>query len=250
MLAVASQVRTESAFNLQKKGNKYAAAVFLILFGLAFTVLGVYVTVDKINFVGKSLVANATVISNTPEQSGKSVDYYPVFQFVNGKTGENVTAVGVVGNGPGPAYSVGQKVEILYDPKNPQVGVTANSFWDLWMPSIAFLSAGVGVMILGLVIAVRGKSTSGIITRQPLISKPLISRKSACQECGVKDDTVQLYVRYGDRTLLGAPLPITARYLCSNCRKRYELEDKGLKACEHCGETRPLEGSCPNCGAP
>ncbi|MGA3110887.1 MAG: hypothetical protein ABSE15_02500 [Candidatus Bathyarchaeia archaeon] len=72
---------------------------------------------------------------------------------------------------------------------------------------------------------------------------------NTCQDCGAKDSTVQLYMRYGNRTLLGTNIPTMARYLCAKCRTKYELEDKGLRICDHCGETIPLEGKCPNCGA-
>ncbi len=75
-------------------------------------------------------------------------------------------------------------------------------------------------------------------------------RKHACQNCGVRDDTVVPYVRPGKGTLMGMPIPAIPVYVCSNCRKKYELEDRGLRVCEHCGETIPLEGNCPNCGAP
>ena len=74
-------------------------------------------------------------------------------------------------------------------------------------------------------------------------------KANTCQDCGVKDSTVQLYMRYGDRTLLGTNIPTVAHYLCAKCRTKYELEDKGLRICDHCGETIPLEGKCPNCGA-
>ena len=85
-----------------------------------------------------------------------------------------------------------------------------------------------------------------------LVDRGKIQTVSAntCQECGVKNSTVQLYMRYGDHTLMGVPLPTVTRYLCANCRKKFELENKGLRKCENCGETIPLEGKCPNCGAP
>ena len=77
-----------------------------------------------------------------------------------------------------------------------------------------------------------------------------LSPANTCQDCGVRDSTVQIYMRYGNRTVWGVPIPTMTRFLCAECRKKYELEDKGLRICEHCGETIPLEGNCPNCGAP
>ena len=73
---------------------------------------------------------------------------------------------------------------------------------------------------------------------------------NTCQDCGVKDSTVQLYMSNGDCTVKDVSLPTVARYLCANCRSKYELEDKGLRVCERCDETVPVGGSCSNCGAP
>ncbi|HUK84677.1 MAG TPA: hypothetical protein VLU95_02335 [Candidatus Acidoferrum sp.] len=115
---------------------------------------------------------------------------------------------------------------------------TAIGFYTIlsaqWIGTIIALPFGIFMMFIAIV--GRGKIQT--------------ASANTCQECGVKDSTVQLYMRYGNRTLMGTNIPTMVRYLCAKCRTKYELEDKGLRICENCGETIPLEGKCPNCGAP
>ncbi len=129
--------------------------VLFILIGLFITAFGIYITYEQIKFSGTSEIANAVVVGFHEEVGSKGrLSYFPVFQFANGVTGENVTAWGSLGSNP-PIYSVGQEVEILYNPENPTVGVVANSFWDQWLFSIISLPLGVGLLIGGLVFAKR-----------------------------------------------------------------------------------------------
>ncbi len=179
--------------------------VFVFLVGLVFTSIGIYVTSERVSFMGKCLETNAVVVDNVSVimngKSGSSLDYYPVFRFVDSATGENITAQGVNGRGGAPAYPVGRVVEILYNPENPTVGVVENSFWAIWLPSILLLPIGTAVMIGGIYGGLRAKSAPPARYGRALY---------ACKECGVRDDTVQLFIRYGE-------LP---RFLCANCRKK------------------------------
>jgi hypothetical protein len=235
---------------VSKKRNQLRRIIFIILVGIAFTALAIYVTTDRIAFVGKSLTAKAVVVNvYCPDKVGSPNDYvyYAVFQFFDPRTNQNITAQSTIGTTNGsPNYTVGQEVTVLYNPDNPTVGVMVNSFWELWAPSILLLPCGIGLIIAGTAAIIRGKTNEPAYPNQPLFSN---TPKATCQECGVKDSTVQLYMRYGKRTLMGMPLPTIARNLCANCRKKYELEDQGLRICDHCGETIPFEGKCPNCGA-
>jgi len=134
--------------------------VVIILIGLFITAYGIYITYDQIKFSGNSVIANAVVAGFHEETGSKGrIAYFPVFQFVNGITGENVTAWGSLGSNP-PIYSVGQEVEILYNPENPTVGVIANSFWDQWLFSIISLPLGIGLVTGGLVFVARRKTSN------------------------------------------------------------------------------------------
>ena len=122
--------------------------------------------------------------------------------------------------------------------------------------SIMIILLGLLIFAMGVVFTIYGEGENpiallpigGIFLATGLYAFSV--RNPACQDCGVRDGTIEPYVRYGNSTLMGMPIPVLTRNICANCRKKYGLEDKGLRVCEHCGETIPLEGNCPNCGAP
>ena len=61
----------------------------IILIGLFITAYGIYITYDQIKFSGNSVIANAVVAGFHEETGSKGrIAYFPVFQFVNGITGE------------------------------------------------------------------------------------------------------------------------------------------------------------------
>ena len=76
---------------------------------------------------------------------------YPVFQFVDSRTGEQITARGSFGSSS-PPYTIGQEVNILYDPENPTTRVWVNSYWDLWLLSIVLLLIGAAWTTVGLLV--------------------------------------------------------------------------------------------------
>jgi hypothetical protein len=130
--------------------------VFIILIGLFITAFGVYITNDQIDFLSKSASAEATVVGFHEEvDGGGRISYFPVFQFVDSRTGYNVTAWGSLGQSNNQAYSVGQEVEILYNTENPTVGVITNSFVDKWLFSIISLPLGLALLIIGIIVLMR-----------------------------------------------------------------------------------------------
>jgi len=68
---------------------------------------------------------------------------YPVvrFQLPDGESVELGIRVGSM------TCRVGQRVEVLYDPQQPQSARIRN-FWELWFPAIGFM--GFGVLFLGM----------------------------------------------------------------------------------------------------
>ena len=135
---------------MSSKLNKRTLVILLIV-GSMFTLIGAYFTLDQVAFSGRSLTTTAVVIDNNPVDFRRGTDYFPVFQFINDKTGENVTAVGIVGHGPDPAYSVGQSVQILYDPENPTVGVRANTFLEIGFVIVTSLIIGIGMITIAVI---------------------------------------------------------------------------------------------------
>ena len=123
------------------------------LVGAFFLVIGIYFTYARLGFLGRCSEAKAVVVDiyweeDYDPETGHYMVAFPVFQFTDQRTGEQVTARSSVG-GPSPAYSVGQEVDILYDPQNPTANVLVESFWDLWMPSVLSLPVGSLLVIVG-----------------------------------------------------------------------------------------------------
>lgn len=78
---------------------------------------------------------------------------YPVFQFVDQKTEEEITVLSSRGSYP-PEYHVGQEVDILYDPENPH-DAKIKSFSDIWGGPLILMGLGgiflaVGLITLGI----------------------------------------------------------------------------------------------------
>jgi hypothetical protein len=87
------------------------------------------------------------------ERPGETANFYPVVEFKT-QTGEVFRFEGKT-SGPENEYKIGEQVEILYDPQDPQ-GAMINSWKELWFPSIAMMIIGGGMLVLGI-------ASSGIV---------------------------------------------------------------------------------------
>jgi len=124
------------------------------LVGAFFLGIGIYFTYARLDFLGRCSEAKAVVVDiyweeGYDSETGYYRIAYPVFQFADQRTGEQVAARSSVG-GPSPSCSVGQEVDILYDPENPTADVLVKSFWDLWMAPVVCLPVGSMLTIVGL----------------------------------------------------------------------------------------------------
>ena len=124
-----------------------------VLAGAFFLGIGIYYTYTRLDFLGKCSEARAVVVDiyweeGYDSETGYYKIAYPVFQFADQRTGKQVTARSSVGGLS--SYSVGQEVDILYNPENPTANVLVKSFWDLWLPSVLCLPAGSMLTIVGL----------------------------------------------------------------------------------------------------
>jgi len=121
--------------------------------GAFFLGIGVYFTYARLDFLGRCSEARAVVVDiywekGYDSETGSYRIAFPVFQFADQRTGEQVTARSSVGGLS--SYSVGQEVDILYNTENPTADVLVKSFWDLWLPSILCLPVGSMLTIVGL----------------------------------------------------------------------------------------------------
>lgn len=115
------------------------------VFNYVFSLIGagllagaIYLYVDKQAFLEKAETTQGTVIEMIPKRSKDSTTYSPVVSFTT-KSGQTITYTSSTSSNP-PSYDVGEKVEIFYDPANPN-DAEINGFFSLWL----------GVLILGFI---------------------------------------------------------------------------------------------------
>lgn len=115
------------------------------IFNYVFSLIGagllagaIYLYVDKQAFLEKAETTQGTVIEMIPKRSKDSTTYSPVVSFTT-KSGQTITYTSSTSSNP-PSYDVGEKVEIFYDPANPN-DAEINGFFSLWL----------GVLILGFI---------------------------------------------------------------------------------------------------
>ena len=133
----------------------------VILIGLTFATIGVVALVIAFLWLNstkerlKSMVHHlGTVVEKIRvERPGETANFYPVIEFKT-QTGEVFRFEGKT-SGPENEYKIGEQVEILYDPQDPQ-GAMINSWKELWFPSIAMMIIGGGMLVLGI-------ASSGIV---------------------------------------------------------------------------------------
>jgi hypothetical protein len=81
--------------------------------------------------IAKRLRAKAVVIdlSQLEDEDG-GITYRPILQFIDSRTGKQVTApYERFGTGFKSYYHIGKEFDILYDPKNPSQDIIIDSFW-------------------------------------------------------------------------------------------------------------------------
>lgn len=121
----------------------------ILLIGLALVTLGFKLFLSSRKFVITGIKTQATVIENIPTQSrdreGSAIMYTPLLEYeANGKK-TNYTPN--THSNP-PAYNIGEKVMIVYSPKNA-FDVRIVSFWGIYLGSNILLAMGLPMILLG-----------------------------------------------------------------------------------------------------
>lgn len=122
--------------------------IFFNLFFAAFCLWGVYAAVIAYRLETTGVVTEGTVIGLDESNSDGSTAYDPIVEFsVDGQT---YTFESGNASSP-PAYDVGERVEVLYDPNDPNTA-QINKISERWlMPVILIPSMLCGSVILTFV---------------------------------------------------------------------------------------------------
>jgi hypothetical protein len=127
------------------------------MFGLVgglLVVVGLFFFIRTRNFLGKAHEAKGTVIEmayrqNSSADSNSGGGYVPVYQFETEDKQRIVKQDGLATNPP--RYQVGQTIDILYDPENPEKA-HVNRWMNLYF--VPALLGGLGLIFCGAAVAI------------------------------------------------------------------------------------------------
>lgn len=124
--------------------------VFPLVGGLLFAI-GAFLFIRTRIFLGKAQETQGTVIEMVwSSSSDGGGGYSPVYQF-RAINGQMIKVKDNLSTNP-PMFQVGQTIDVLYDPENPQ-DARIKKFWSLYFTSIllcgmGFIFGGVGIVLL------------------------------------------------------------------------------------------------------
>jgi small-conductance mechanosensitive channel len=124
----------------------------LVGFGMLVAACSMYFETNS--FLSKAAITQGAVIKLLQSTSRGKITYRPVVRF-NNKNGDTVEFVSAHGSRP-PRYTVGQEVEVLYQPTDPH-NAEINAFFPLWGGSVimgimggVFFLLGSGIILVGI----------------------------------------------------------------------------------------------------
>ncbi len=135
--------------------------IFSLIFGglgaLLLLIAGLLYLVEA-SFLGRAELTTGTVTKlERTLSAGEGYSYCPVFTFTS-RDGRAVSYQGNVCADP-PAYKVGDRVELFYDPGNVK-HVQMNNFWSKYVGVFVLGVIGAPFTLLGLVSLIAGRSKS------------------------------------------------------------------------------------------
>ena len=102
-------------------------------------------------FLHGSVAADGTVVSLdlVRDNENNSLTYSPVFTFAATDGNAYIVSSSVSSNPP--SFKAGERVRVLYEPKDP-TGAKIGTFWQLWTMPVVFRILGVTASLVGYVL--------------------------------------------------------------------------------------------------
>ncbi|EKE77176.1 DUF3592 domain-containing protein [Gallaecimonas xiamenensis] len=165
--------------------NKTIARICLIFgaLGLIMSLAAGYLAWSKVQFIeGAQQVEGEVIDLHQSRSSGSSSSsYYPEILYVT-QSGEALTHVSSTGSSP-PAYDIGERVPVYYDPKNPRK-VEYGSGFSLYGAAIILGILGGTFLIPALVWLVVTRRSAGRIKRLKESGHKVLADIKAVEEDG------------------------------------------------------------------
>ena len=122
--------------------NRYFFLIFIVI-GIGSLIGSVYMTVGILDFLNSAVKTQATIVDVVQIQGLDGYTQFPVFQFYD----LNGIEVIARGNSDFSDYTIGQEMEIYYDPGNPS-GIVHQENLTMWGPTAMLLF--VGLIFIGV----------------------------------------------------------------------------------------------------
>ena len=119
-----------------------------ILVGVSLLIGSYFIYQNNKSFVSEAILTEGTVVDlqRTRSSDSNSYHYRPVVLFTI-KTGESIEFISSTGSNPA-SYTKGEKVEVLYDPSDPQ-SARIKEFFSLWGTTVILGSMGAVFFLIG-----------------------------------------------------------------------------------------------------
>ncbi|MBI5945986.1 MAG: DUF3592 domain-containing protein [Chloroflexi bacterium] len=127
--------------------NRLQTGCMLIFFNLLFTgfcLWGVYMLYVAVQLETKGVITDGIVVEMKPSTSDGTTTYTPIVEFqVNGQT---YSFKGGISSNP-PKYSVGDRVEVRFDPDNPETAQIDKNV-ERWLAPVILIPSMIIVAVI------------------------------------------------------------------------------------------------------
>lgn len=135
--------------------NETMNKIFIIIFGIVFLCVGVYILISGNELAKKCTVETVGTVVGNKEEASESYDgeytsttysYYPIIEYK--VKDETIKGEGTTGSNP-PKYNAGDTLDILYNPNNVrEFMIKGDKSSNIF--GIVFIVAGALITVLGI----------------------------------------------------------------------------------------------------
>lgn len=123
-----------------------AIHIILLIIGLALLMLGIISFGRTRRLMSNGTLVQATVVENIPSRDSEGGTMYtPLMDYsING----SVRSFSPTGRANPPAYAIGEKVNLIYDPNNSN-DIRIRSYWGMYLASNILLAMALPMLLIG-----------------------------------------------------------------------------------------------------
>lgn len=135
----------------QQHITRFIGPIFAVV-GLGTVGLGIYLGIQRYEFLKQAISATGTVIDLQESRSDDGYTYYPVVEYSPSGSFEAITFRHDTGSDP-PSYRKGEVVPVLHLPDNPQNAIIDKGIFN-WAISIFVIGFGLLFALAGIAVSI------------------------------------------------------------------------------------------------